>query len=59
MTGVLLRSERFEDAEETHGEEEGHLTMEAEIGVTDGATSQGVPRVAGNLQKLEEAREEP
>lgn len=42
-----------------HGEEEGHVTMEAEIGVIDGATSQGVPRVAGNHQKLEEAREEP
>ena len=39
--------------------EEGHVTKEAEIGVMDESTSQGMPRIASNHQDLEEARKDP
>ena len=36
---------------ETHAQREGHVMMETEIG--------GLPRIARNHQKLEEARKDP
>lgn len=38
--------------------EEGHVTKEAEIGVMDASTSQGMPRIASHHQELEEARKD-